>query len=120
MQELGRGVSRIVALGGGAFVEDKNARLLKESGITTIFLDAPVEELWDRCYRQANEFGAERPLLRSRDQFRELHVVRRKKYSAALVRFETAGRAVDAIAEEIVRTLKLKEIKVRGEEGEVE
>ncbi|MGC2447659.1 MAG: shikimate kinase [Candidatus Sulfotelmatobacter sp.] len=120
LQELRGGVSRIVALGGGAFVQDDNAKLLRNAGVTTLFLDAPVEELWERCCRQASELGAERPLLRSQDQFRELHQIRRKKYSRASVRFETAGRAVDAIADEIVQRLKLKSIEIRREEGEVE
>ena len=109
LQELRGGVSRIVALGGGAFVQDDNAKLLRNAGVTTLFLDAPVEELWERCCRQASELGAERPLLRSQDQFRELHQIRRKKYSRASVRFETAGRAVDAIADEIVQRLEIEE-----------
>lgn len=120
LQELRRGASRIVALGGGAFVQERNARLLSDAGATTLFLDAPVEELWERCWRQANELGAERPLLGSKDQFRELHQVRRKKYSAASARFETAGRSVDVIADEIVKKLNLRKIGIRTEEGEVE
>jgi shikimate kinase len=120
VQELGKGVSRVVALGGGAFVQDENAELLRTGGATTLFLDAPVEDLWERCCRQANELGAERPLLRSKDQFRELHEIRRKKYSAASARFETGGRSVDAIADEIVRKLNLKTISVRREQGEIE
>jgi shikimate kinase len=120
VQELGKGVSRVVALGGGAFVQDENAKLLRTGGATTLFLDAPVEDLWERCCRQANELGAERPLLRSKDQFRELHEIRRKKYSAASERFETGGRSVDAIADEIVRKLNLKTISVRREQGEIE
>ena len=120
LQELRGGVSRIVALGGGAFVQDKNAKLLRGAGVTTLFLDAPVEELWDRCCRQAGELGAERPLHRSKDQFHELYQTRRKKYSGASFRVETGGLAVDTIADEIVQRLKLKSIEIRKVEGEVE
>jgi len=120
LQELRGGVSRIVALGGGAFVQDKNAKLLRDAGVTTLFLDAPVEELWDRCCRQAGELGAERPLHRSKDQFQELYQIRRKKYSGASFRVETGGLAVDTIADEIVQRLKLKSIEIRKVEGEVE
>jgi len=120
LQELRQGVSRVVALGGGAFVEERNAKMLQNMRITTLFLDAPVEELWERCCRQASEMGAERPLLRSRDQFRGLYQVRRKKYLAASVRIETGGRTLDAIADEIVQRLKLKKIEIRREQGEVE
>jgi len=118
--ELRGGVARIVALGGGAFVQEKNARLLANEGATTLFLDAPVEELWDRCCTQANELGTERPLLRSRDQFRELHKQRSKSYSSASLRFETGARTVEEIAEEIVQKLRLKKISIREEQGEIE
>lgn len=118
--ELRGGVTRIIALGGGAFVQEKNAKLLATEGATTLFLDAPVEELWDRCCRQANESGTERPLLRSKDQFRELHKQRSEKYSAASERFETGDRTVEEIADQIVKKLRLKKISIREEQGEPE
>ena len=120
LQELRGGVTRIVALGGGAFVQEKNARLLASQRATTLFLDAPVEELWERCCRQASELGTERPLLRSKDEFRELHKQRSKGYSSASVRFETGDRPVEAIADEIVKKLRLKKISIREEQGEPE
>jgi len=120
LQELRRGVTRIVALGGGAFVQEKNSRLLASEGATTLFLDAPVEELWDRCCRQAHASGTERPLLGNKDQFRELHKQRSRKYSAASVRFEAGARTVEDIADEIVKKLRLKKIRIREEEGELE
>jgi shikimate kinase len=120
LQELRAGVARIVALGGGAFVQEKNSTLLAREGSTTLFLDAPVEELWNRCCRQANESGTERPLLRSKDQFRELHRERSQKYSAASVRVETGERPVEKIAEEIIKKLHLKTISIREQQGEPE
>jgi len=118
--ELRGGVSRIVALGGGAFVEKENAARLKACGVPTIFLDAPVEELWQRCCAQAKARGAERPLLRSLEQFRKLHQTRRQSYSKASLKIQTGGRTVEAIAAEIAETLGLKKIVLRTEEGEVE
>jgi shikimate kinase len=120
LEELRRGGTRIIALGGGAFVQNKNAALLKTAGATTLFLDAPVEELWRRCCDQASQAGNERPLLRSQDQFRELHQSRRKNYLGASKRIQTGGRPVAAIAAEIVQKLGLKEIRVRTEQGDVE
>lgn len=111
---------RIVALGGGAFVQNENAALLLSSGVPTVFLDAPVEELWQRCCRQAGEAGTERPLLRSAEEFRQLYEMRRRSYANASVRIETGSRAVDEIAAEIVTTLGLKKIELRLEQGEVE
>ena len=120
LEELRGGGVKIVALGGGAFVQERNAALLSESGVPTVFLDAPVEELWQRCSKQASEAGAERPLLRSHEQFRQLHDLRRKSYTRALVKIQTSGRSVDAIAGEITETLGLKKMGIRTEEGEVE
>src|SRR5437764_11992984 len=45
LQELRGGGARIVALGGGAFVQKENAAVLKESSVQTVFLDPPGEEL---------------------------------------------------------------------------
>ena len=118
--ELRGGGARIVALGGGAFVQNENAALLKASGVPTVFLDAPVEELWQRCCAQAATSGVERPLLRSREQFRKLYETRRRSYSKASVKIQTGGRAVEAIAAEIAKKLGLKEIAIRTEQGEVE
>ena len=78
-----RGEARVVALGGGAFVQKENATRLKAAGVPTVFLDAPVEELWQRCRKQAGELGAERPLLRSMEGFCELYETRRRSYSKA-------------------------------------
>jgi shikimate kinase len=120
LEELRGGGARIVALGGGAFVEKENASLLRAAGVPTIFLDAAVGELWQRCCLQASKTGAERPLLRSEKQFRELYQTRRKSYSQASTTLQTGGRPVDAIAAEIVERLGLKRIAIRQEQGEVE
>lgn len=120
LKELSGGVARIVALGGGAFVQQENAVLLKASGVPTVFLDAPAEELWQRCCAQSAEAGTERPLLQSMDQFRRLYENRRKSYLNASLKIQTGSRPVDVIAAEIAKKLKLKEIALRTEEGEVE
>jgi shikimate kinase len=120
LQELRGGGARIVALGGGAFVQKENAALLKRSGVPTVFLDAPVEDLWQRCCTQARETGTERPLLRSPEQFRELHATRSRHYSKASLKIQTGSRAVEKIAAEIAETLGLGKIELRTEQGEVE
>jgi shikimate kinase len=118
--ELRGGGARIVALGGGAFVQKDNAAILQAAGVPTVFLDAPVDELWQRCRKQQSESGVERPLLNSRDRFGELHARRRRAYLKASLKIETVGRTVDAIAAEITDSLGLKEIALRSEQGEVE
>jgi shikimate kinase len=120
LEELRGGVARIVALGGGAFVQKENAALLAASGVPTVFLDAPVEELWQRCSQQASDAGTVRPLLQSVEQFRKLHVIRRKSYMKAHLKTDTGSRTVDEIAAEIAKQIGLKAIATRVEEGDVE
>jgi shikimate kinase len=120
LEELRGAGGRIVALGGGAFVQKKNAALLQAAGVPTVFLDAPVDELWQRCYEQSAALGTERPLLRNPEQFRKLYNARRKGYSRVLTRIQTGNRSVDAIAAEIVATFGLTKIAIRTEQGEVE
>lgn len=120
LHELRGAGGRIVALGGGAFVQKQNAALLRAAGVPTVFLDAPVNELWQRCCRQESALGTERPLLRSPEQFRNLYNARRKGYSKALTRIQTGNRTVDAIAAEIVAAFGLTRIAIRTEQGEVE
>ena len=120
LQELRGGGARIVALGGGAFVQRENAALLKAFSAPTVFLDAPIEELWQRCCTQASETGAERPLLRSVEQFRKLYETRRNSYRKAALKVQTGKRTVESISAEIVQKLGLKKIALRTEQGEVE
>lgn len=117
LEELRNGAGKIVALGGGAFAQKRNAGLLR--GAPVVFLDASAEELWSRCCRQAAETGAERPLLQSMNQFRKLYEVRRKAYLQAAVTIQTGGRDVQAIASEIAETLGLKATS-RRPKGEFE
>ena len=111
---------RIVALGGGAFVQPENATLLRASGLPTVFLDAAADELWQRCSTQAAAAGTERPLLRDREQFGTLYVGRRPAYAKASIKIQTGNRSVDDLAAEIVKKLRLKKIEIRVEEGETE
>ncbi len=120
LEEQRGGVAKIVALGGGAFVQKDNAALLKAAGVPTVFLDTAVNELWRRCCVQASQCGTERPLLQSEDQFRRLYASRRRNYLKASLKVDTGSRLVEAIAGDIAERLRLKEIGLRTEEGESE
>jgi len=111
--EMRGGAAKILALGGGAFVQKQNAAALKRAGLPVIFLDAPVEELWRRCRLQAEEAGAVRPLLRSTDEFRKLYEARRSGYLQASLTIDTAGRKVKAIATEIAETIGVRPRKTK-------
>lgn len=95
---------RVVALGGGAFVQPVNASLIEQAEVHSVFLDAPVEELRRRCEAAPNV----RPLRQSLTRFRELYETRRQFYMKARVRIETNGKDVDAIAAEVACSLGLE------------
>lgn len=117
LQELSVGADRIVALGGGAFVQKRNARLVEVGGVPTVFLDASVEELWRRCKHQAEQQGMERPLLGGLKNFRELYETRKPHYLKASFRQETGGKSVERIAAEVVQALRLdRRRRRRGQE----
>ena len=108
LNDLEHGTTRVVALGGGAFVQKSNAAALKAAAIPTVFLDAAVDELWGRCQEQAAQQGTSRPLLSSLEEFSALHQKRRKAYLAASVRIDTGSRNVEEISAEIADTLGLR------------
>ncbi len=103
LQELGSS-PKIVALGGGAFVQANNAALLEDAGLSAVFLDAPVEELFRRCQEQK----VNRPLRRDLEEFRRLHEARRPCYLRAALRIETGGKDIERVAEEAIATLGLR------------
>jgi shikimate kinase len=107
---------KIVALGGGAFAQKENARLIEAEGIPTVFLDAEVDELWRRCRQQAERGGIERPLWGSLERFGELYEARRRYYLKASFRQETDEKTIQEIATEVVEALGLnRRREKRGE-----
>lgn len=91
----------VVALGGGAFVQDQNRLLLHD--LPSVFLDAPPEELWRRC----SQDPAERPLRKDRSQFVQLYHERLSFYRMATLTVETSGRDLPSICSEIESHLHL-------------
>jgi shikimate kinase len=94
----------IVALGGGAYVREENARTIREAGGIVVFLDAPVEELLLRCRRDTQPH--ERPLLRDESVFRRLYEERKPHYYRANLRVETAGKPIEQVASEVTHQLR--------------
>ncbi|HKW68286.1 MAG TPA: shikimate kinase [Terriglobales bacterium] len=93
------GRAAVVALGGGTFVYPGNAHSLRDCGYT-VFLDAPVELLWQRAQAQ----GA-RPLAVSENHFRQLYAARRSRYMEADCCVQTGGRPVAQVVAEIAQRL---------------
>lgn len=102
--EVSRGMPAVVALGGGAFVQSENYELMASADRPSVFLDAPVEELWRRC-SVAGEPA--RPLRTDPNEFRALHEKRRAHYLRSTLRVETDDKTISQIAQEVLNKLGL-------------
>jgi shikimate kinase len=114
LEELGRGVEKVVALGGGAFVQESNARMIEAAAVPVIFLDADAEQLWKRCHEQSlqektEEEKTDRPLLGNWESFLQLYQARRQHYLMAPFCHETTGKTIEQIATEIILALGLNQ-----------
>jgi shikimate kinase len=94
--------NRVVALGGGTFVQERNRELLRQW--PSIFLEATVPELWQRSLTD----GVERPLREDSEQFAKLYAERLPFYRQASVVVETTGKQLAAICVEIEGALQLR------------
>lgn len=88
----------VVALGGGAPIDETNWKLILERS-TTVFLDCGFKTIWNRISATTN-----RPLLasKSREELEALLEARRPRYMEAIHRVD-ADRPEDVVAEEILK-----------------
>ena len=95
-----RDLPAVVALGGGTFIQSENFAVIARHGGRTVFLDAPIEELWRRCQE-----SVERPLRRDKQHFSHLYETRLPDYMKASIRVDTNGKDAETVACEIVKRL---------------
>lgn len=81
-QSVECGKPHVIALGGGAFVQQRNQEHLENKGVS-IWLDCPLETLERRVSRHSH-----RPLARDMDKFRSLYASRRDAYAKANYRVD--------------------------------
>ena len=93
------GNPRAAALGGGAFTFERNRRAISAAGVS-IWLDAPVETLWERVRGEQH-----RPLASDPEKFRALYAARRNSYAQADRRAD-ATAAPEHIVNEILRDIE--------------
>jgi shikimate kinase len=86
----------VVALGGGAYVDSENRRIVDESGVA-VWLDATLATIYDRIRPDGT-----RPLLANLEQATRLYMERLPSYKLARIQVLTDNRLPDAIAQEIV------------------
>lgn len=100
---LVNGDVRVIATGGGAFLDPRTRELLNERAIT-VWLDAPIDVLAERTTRRDN-----RPLLRKgnrTDILSRLSVERRDRYAEAQIHIRSGGGAHGDVVEAIVSALR--------------
>jgi shikimate kinase len=96
------GEVRVVATGGGVFVDPRTRQLLKERAIT-VWLDAPIDVLAERTARRDT-----RPLLKTDDPkatLEQLAGVERQAYSEADIHVQSGDGAHRDVVEAIIRLL---------------
>lgn len=84
---------------------------MAEEGVS-VFLDAPVEVLLERCRAQASK----RPLAGDEKHFRELYEARLPVYRMAKVHIDAAGKDAANIAAEVAELLQLQKFQYSGGE----
>jgi shikimate kinase len=97
------GQVRVIATGGGVFVDPRTRELLNTRAIT-VWLDAPVDVLADRTSRRNT-----RPLLRTADPrgtIERLVKERESSYAAAHIHVKSGDGAHRDVVESIVRALE--------------
>jgi shikimate kinase len=102
LQDHQAGSDLVLALGGGAFVQQQNRDALISAGAITILLEAPVEELRRRCQAEHKV----RPLAQQDVRFNELFAARRTDYALARFTVKTLDKPVEQVTAEIERLLQ--------------
>jgi len=106
---LGR-QGQVVATGGGAVVDEKNLRLLKEKCLL-IYLSAMPQTLAQRAGS-----GRRRPLLKGEDRIGKIEALlsqREKIYAQAHLVIDTSALSIDAVVEKIMEQLQIIEGNVQ-------
>ena len=97
VREVECGKPMVVALGGGAFVDPDNRKLLEERGVT-VWLDCPFHRISARLEGQTH-----RPLARDPEKFQRLYDDRRDLYGKAEHRIEADTDDPATIVAEILK-----------------
>ena len=74
--------ARVIALGGGAWIQEVNRKLIDQHGCVSVWLDVPFEVCWARIETS----GEDRPLGRTKEQAQTLYEQRTPIYRLAKVR----------------------------------
>ena len=94
------GEARVIALGGGAWIQETNRRLLDQYGGISVWLDAPFEMCWTRISSSQED----RPLGRTREQALALYEQRRPVYKLANIHIAIAEENFDDLISRVINS----------------
>jgi shikimate kinase len=89
---LQAGGAGIIALGGGAWIEETNRKMIDEHGCVTVWMDTPFEVCWARIETSAED----RPLGKTRDQALALFERRQPVYRLASIHIQNLEDLISA------------------------
>jgi shikimate kinase len=78
----------VIALGGGAWIQETNRAVIKQYSCITVWLDVPFEVCWERI----EAAGEERPLGKSKDEALALYERRRPVYQLAKIHIQVTSQ----------------------------
>ena len=99
---LQAGETTVIALGGGAWIQEANRALIDQFGCLSIWLDTPFDVCWARI-ENSDEI---RPLGRTRDQALMLYERRRPIYQLAQVHVTIRDEDLEDLLSRLIHSLK--------------
>jgi shikimate kinase len=108
---LERGEIGVIALGGGAWIEEANRDLIEKYSCTTVWLDTPFAVCWERIVTSAED----RPLGKTREEAEARYNRRRPIYQLASIHFQASRE--DSLDELVSRILARNETGFQDLQG---
>jgi shikimate kinase len=84
---LKTGDAGVIALGGGAWIDETNRDLIRQYRCTSLWLDTP----FDVCWARIETSGEDRPLGKTREQAKALYERRKPIYELASLHIQIRG-----------------------------
>lgn len=94
--------AKVIALGGGAWIQEANRQLVDQYSCSSVWLDAPFELCWARIEASQED----RPLGRTRDQALVLFRQRRPVYELANVHIDVREESVQDLVSRLLHLFK--------------
>ena len=105
---LDSGFAGVLALGGGAWIESSNRKLLTKNNALTIWLNTPFEACWQRIEAEASEMI--RPLAPTKDEAKSLFKRRRAVYELADIHVTSSiGETIETLMARVKAEIEMSD-----------